>query len=87
VKMSSSDRNPGDAEAAGAVEAMHEERAGWRAGDRLTFTYPDCGIDSPTAARVIRVLRDGFLVVECDGSGTAFAGFVIRQSFVVERLA
>jgi hypothetical protein len=66
---------------------MREEQAGWRAGDRLTFTYAAAGIVEPTAARVIRVLHDGLLVVECDGSGTAFAGFVIRQSFVVERLA
>jgi hypothetical protein len=57
-------RMPGDAEAAGAVEAMHEQRAGWRAGDRLTFTYPDCGVDSPTAARVIRVEPDGCLLLE-----------------------
>lgn len=78
---------PGDAEAAGVVEAMREEQAGWRAGDRLTFTYAAAGIVEPTAARVIRVLEDGLMIVECEESGPWFAGFVIRQSFVVERLA
>lgn len=60
----SRERMPGDAEAAGAVEAMREERSGWKAGDRLKFTYPDCGVDSPTAARVIRVEPDGCLLLE-----------------------
>jgi hypothetical protein len=78
------ERMPGDAEAAGAVEAMHEEQAGWRAGDLLTFTLPARGIDSPTAARVIRVLPEGFLVVEMGDGGHMFS---IDPARVVERLA
>jgi hypothetical protein len=83
----SRERMPGDAEAAGAVEAMREELSGWAAGDRLTFLDPESGITQPTAARVIRVLHDGFLIVECDDGLPSFEGFVVHQSTVVERLA
>lgn len=88
--MSSTDersleRMPGDAEAAGAVEAMLEEQAWWRAGDLLTFSSPDRGITEPTAARVIRVLESGRLIVECGGDGGVM--YVIEPASVVERLA
>jgi hypothetical protein len=76
---------PGDAEAAGAVEAMHEEQAWWRAGDLLTFTLPARGITSPTAARVIRVMPGDFLVVEVGGDGGLL--YSIDPARVVERLA
>jgi hypothetical protein len=82
---SSRERMPGDAEAAGAVEAMHEERAGWRAGDLLAFILPARGITEPTAARVIRALADGLLIVEVGGDGGAM--YVIEPARVVERLA
>ena len=54
---------------------MHEEQAGWRAGDLLTFTLP---------ARVIRVMPGGFLVVEMGDGGLMFS---IDPARVVERLA
>lgn len=81
----SRERMPGDAEAAGAVEAMREEQAGWRAGDLLTFILPARGITEPTAARVIRALADGLLIVEVGGDGGEL--FVIEPARVVERLA
>jgi hypothetical protein len=77
-------RMPGDAEAAGALAEIREQQAGWRAGDLLTFTLPARGLDSPTAARVIRVLEDGLLVVECGDGGAMYA---INPSRVVERLS
>lgn len=80
----SRERMPGDAEAAGAVQAMQEEQAGWRAGDRLTFVRARLGIDSPTPARVIRVMPNGCLVVETEGSEVVFT---ISTAHVVERLA
>lgn len=81
---SSRDRMPGDAEAAGALSEIREQQVGFAVGDLLTFTLPARGLDSPTAARVIRVLEDGLLVVECGDGGAMYA---INPSRVVERLS
>jgi hypothetical protein len=77
-------RMPGDAEAAGAVAAIREEQTGWRVGELLTFTLPAGGIESPTAARVIRVDPDGLLIVECGDGGAVYP---INPAHVVERLS
>ncbi len=75
---------PGDAEVAGAVQSMHEQQSGWRAGDLLTFTLPAGGIIDPTTARVACVLPGGFLVVEIVRAGLMLS---IDQSSIVDRFA
>lgn len=60
--MDVSERMPGDAEAAGAIEAMAEAH-GWSVGDRLTYRRPGADL---TAARVATVLSSGWLLVHVD---------------------
>ncbi len=77
------DRMPGDAEAAGAFDAIREEQAGWSAGDLLTFAWGEIGITEPTLARVVRVFAEGRLHIETVEDGWHC---VIPQSRVVARV-
>ena len=85
----SRERMPGDAEAAGVVQEILEQRVGWSAGDRLTFVRHDLGITQPAAARVVLVMQDGRLLVEtqapCSDGGAWMC--VVGVSQIVERLA
>lgn len=81
------DRMPGDAEAAGAIAAMQEQRyipnIGWHAGDLLMFVWPEAGFEHPTAARVEQVMPNGSLVVE---TLVEKIGAAISPSCVTRRL-
>lgn len=57
------DRQPGDAEAAGAAAAMAED-SGFQAGDIVAFSDPARGFEWGRTARVVNVLPSGQLCIE-----------------------
>lgn len=57
------DRQPGDAEAAGAFSEIEEQR-GYCRGDVIVFRDPERGFDRDTIAQVIQETTRGDVVVE-----------------------
>lgn len=83
--MNIDDRQPGDAEAAGAVAAIQEQSA-WHRGEELVFRWPESGYDWPTPARVVDVLPNGSIVVETLGAYTGGCELAISPAAVLRRL-
>lgn len=83
--VNTDDRQPGDAEAAGAVAAIQEQSA-WHRGEELVFRWPEAGYGSPTAARVVDVLPNGSIVVETLGAYTGGCELAIAPAAVLRRL-
>jgi hypothetical protein len=57
------DRQPGDAEAAGASAEIEEQR-GWAAGDVVLFVAPEHGFQEQTVAVICEILPDGRIVLQ-----------------------